>query len=329
MGCLLSATCSWASVLTLEFVDINGDQVEVAKAELLLVAWGNAERLELATSANGLDVVLEPDWLRSRWPRFDDQFGVYLYIQAPPLAAIRSHQFRWPGSGVADDKDTTLIAFPGDQSVAVRESTDASLTLTLRPRVERRVRLVDPDGTPLVGGKIDVSMFWSMSNHCGYLSGADPLGSFSPDADGLIEVPDGDFEYVLSLSGRRWRNHMFANGRVRMPLRTYLTKPTTDVVIRELRSRPLEMAVSRDGEPVRGIRLMADLANCCGACAGPYATTDEKGRLQLPAFHPELHRSVWLEDELGERWSMTPASWPAGVLEVDLSSAGAPDRTDN
>lgn len=325
LGWLLSATCSWASVLSLDFIDTDGREVEVAGAELLLVAWGETKRLDLATlatSGSGLNVDLEPDWLRSRWSRFDDQHGVFLYLQAPPLAPIRSYRFVWPGAG-EDVEDTTQITFPGNQAVTVARGANASLTLTFRPRVGRRVRIVDPGGTPLTGGQIDVSMFWSQFNHCGYLAGADPLGSYSPDAEGLIEVPDGDFEYVLALSGERWRNHMFADGRVRMPLRTYLTEQTTDIVVRELVSRPLEMAVRRDIEPVQGIRLVAYLANCCGSCHGTLATTDETGRLHLPAFRPERYWSVWLESESGESWDTAPASWPTDVVEVDLSSRAA------
>ena len=43
---------------------------------------------------------LDSDWLRSPWPEiFDYQEGVYLYLQAPPLTSVLSHQFKWLGSG--------------------------------------------------------------------------------------------------------------------------------------------------------------------------------------------------------------------------------------
>ena len=68
-----------ATTLDLSFVGPDARPVHVAKAELLLVAWGATQRIELETSADALSLVLEPDWLRSRWDRFDDQECVYFH----------------------------------------------------------------------------------------------------------------------------------------------------------------------------------------------------------------------------------------------------------
>ena len=316
----LCATSSWATTLTLDFVDMHGQRAEVAKAELLLVAWGETGRLELGTAGSRLTLVLEPGWLRSRWPRFDDQLGVYLHLQAPPLAAIRSNRFRWP----VDEDAGATIHFPGNRGVAVTGGEDARVRLTFRPTVPRRVRIVDPHGMPAAGGRVDVAMFWSESNHCGHLAGADPLGSFTPDADGWIEVPDGDFEHVLSLVGARWRNHVFANAHAigsRLIIR--LGEPATEVVVRELAARRVDMLVRRDAEPAAGVMLRGYLADCCGACAGTLSTANERGRIRLDAFRSERYSSVWLEDDDGDRWSTAPALWSSDLVEVDLLSRAA------
>lgn len=127
----LCAKPAWATTLALTFVDTDGRPKQVAKAELLLVAWGDADRIEFETSAHGLDLALDPEWLRSRWPyRFNGQESAYLYLQVPPLAAIRSHQFQWPGSG--EHTGATTIAFSGGRRVVVDNGTDVVMTLAFR-----------------------------------------------------------------------------------------------------------------------------------------------------------------------------------------------------
>lgn len=323
---MFSASPILATMLELNFVDTDGRPLQVAKAELLLVAWGQTERIELETSTNGLILDLEPDWLRSRWPhqRFDDQDGVYLYLQAPPLAAIRSHQFRWPGAW--GYQGTTTIGFPGGRHVTVEAGTEADMTLAFRPRITRRVRIVDPEGAPIAGVEIGVSMFWSARNHCAFLDGREPLGTHVTDDDGWIEVPDGDFEYALTL-GRGTSDQEFVESRVLgSRLVTYLTEPATEVVVREFPVRPLEMRVRRGGEPAVGIDLTVYYDDCCGACSRRVATTDADGRIRLDWFRPERYYWVWLEDEGGELWRSEVASLPDGIVEVRLPARAASDE---
>ncbi len=311
---LLSAHPAWTKTLTLNFVDTNGRPVEVTKAELLLVAWAETERIELETSANSLQLVLEPDWLRSRWPQFDAQEAVFLYLQAPPLAAIRSHRFRWPvitGYGIP-----TVIDFPGGRQAVVKDE-DASMTLAFRPTGVRRVRIVDPQGMPLRDVAVSVSMFWSTSGRCAVMTGSEYLGRRVTNADGIVEVADGDFEYALSLLGG---HHVFAEGgSIPWRLLTHLTEPTTDIVAREFPIQPLKMRVWRGSEPAVGIYLRGYSALClCGACDGPLATTDEEGGIQLDDFRPEEYRRVWLVDDDMEVWEAPTSALPNTVVEVQL-----------
>lgn len=332
LGSLLSAFPVCATTLELNFVDTDDRPVEVVKAELLLVAWGNTERIELATSGNSLSLSLEPDWLRTRWRGFDEHMGVYLYLQAPPLAAIRSYCFLWPGAkaawtercGRGENSGATVIAFPGGREVLVKEGTMASMTLGFRPRTSRRVRMVDARSEPLPGVAVDVSMFWSDFNHTGFLAGAEPLGDHLTDANGWIEVPDGDFEYVLELDRSR---HVFVEANYpALPWRlvTYLVKPTTEVIIHPFPVRRLEMRVRRGGQPAEGVHLYGHMAECHGAgCWGPLATTDESGHIWLDEFRPESLSSIWLADDDGELWRETPTSLPEGIVEIELLSSAA------
>ena len=321
---LLSAYPAWSATLTLSFVDTDGHRVQVSKAELLLVAWAETERIELETSPGGLTLLLEPDWLRSRWSRFDDQEAVYLYLQSPPLAAIRSHRFRWPvisGYGVP-----TVIAFPGGRQAVVKD-IDVSMTLAFRPAGVRSVRIVDPRGMPLRDVAVGVSMFWSDYNRCVHMTGSEWLGNGVTNAEGLIEVPDGDFEYVLSL-GRF--THEFVEGDRRVPwrLRTHLTEATTEVRAREFAVETLEMRVLRGDEPAASVHLRGYLASCpCGACDGPLGTADETGRIRVDDYRPDQFDRIWLVDDGETVWESRSTWWP-DVLEVRFpaSTGGAQVR---
>lgn len=320
MSAVLFACTVWATTLEISFVDPEGNPVTVSNAELLLFAWGATERIELETSAQGLSLDLDPDWLRSRWPGFDHQMGVYLYLQAPPFVAIRSHPFIWPG--VDQDAAAVTIAFPRSQQAVVAIGTEASMTLAFRTGTVRRVRIVDPQGAPRPGIAIDAFMFWSQSNRCAVLAGGEPLGSYVTDAGGWIEVPDGDFEYALELGRMRQHDHVFvANGRYeRERLVTELTQPETDVVVYEFPIRPLELRVQRGEEPASGVVLHGYLANCpCGACSGPMATTDEAGIIRMEGFRPEEFAWLWLVDGSRELWRTEPASWPSNTVDIRLS----------
>ena len=314
---LLLAQPAWTATLTLHFVDTDGRPVEVTKAELLLVAWAETERIELETSASSLQLVLEPDWLRSRWRGFDEQGAVYLLLQAPPLAAIRSLEFRWPvitGYGIP-----TAIAFPGGRQVVVEDS-DVSLTLAFRPASVRRVRIVDSRGTPLPGTEVGVYRFWSDFNRCAHMTGSEWLGSRVTNAEGLIEVPDGDFEYVLSL-GRY--THEFIDGDDRAPwrVRTNLAEPTNEFHAREFTVDPLEMRVLRGDKPVPGVHLRGLLASCpCGACDGPLGTADATGWIRVDDFRPGLHSRIWLVDGEDTVWDSSRDGWPRDV-EVQIPPA--------
>ncbi|MYK81050.1 MAG: hypothetical protein F4024_00500 [Gammaproteobacteria bacterium] len=301
----------------MNFVDFDGRSVEVTKAELLLVAWGETQRIELETSANSLQLVLEPDWLRSRWQAFDEQEAVFLYLEAPPLAPIRSNRFRWPvvtGYGIP-----TVISFPGGQQVVIKD-LDASMTLAFRPTAVRRVHVVTSRGNPLPEVEVAAYRFWSDYNRCAHLSGGDRLGTFVTDADGLLEVPDGDFEYVLSL-GRF--THEFVDGDRRVPwrLRTHLREATTEVRAREFAVEPLEMRVVRGDKPAPGVHLLGHLASChCGACHGPLGTADETGWIRVDDYRPGLYNRIWLVDEGETVWDSNRDPWPES-LEVRISPA--------
>ena len=322
----------WATSLNLEFVDADGSPLQISKAELLLVAWNIEEaRVQLEPSASGLTLHLERDWLRSRWPLrspspparnpFDHHRGVYLYLEAPsPLASIQSYPFEWPGGVPGDSADqdaTTTITFPRGQETVVPEGQDVSITLVFRPKAPRRVRFVDPRGNPWFDFKVRASMFWSAANHCAIVTGSESLGRHVTDADGWVELPDGEVEYALDIARgpRRFHGPLIQDSRPPWRLVSRL-QGTRELVVRELAVEPLEVRVRRGGEPAVGLHLRGRSAVCvCGACDGPLGTTDERGRVRRDDFRPEAVEEIWLVDGDTEVWR----SWAGGgVIEIDL-----------
>ncbi len=323
-----AAPAAWATTLTLDFVDQEGSPVQVAKAELLLVAWGNTERIELDTAAHGtrLRLELEANWLSSRWGRLRDQFGVHIYLQAPPLAAIRSERFLWPTEG---DSGPSTIIFPNGQRIVVPSGADATMSLRFRQPTVRRVRIVAPDGQPIPGLAFEASMFWSQSNHCGVLAGAEPLGTHTTDAGGWLQLPDGDFEYALEFAARAKYDYMFPDYRG-IPWRkvTHLQHPATEIVAYRYKERALEVRVRRGDQGVPGVTLLTQLIHCCGACSGPLGQSDATGRIEVQDFQPEIYSHVWLLEGDVERWRATVESLPAGIVEVQLPAPAAAAPTD-
>ncbi len=331
LGLTLGAHPVGATSLHLQFVDTDGSPVQVSKAELLLVAWGmREERVELEPSVSGLTLHMEGEWLRSRWPlsspslparnRFDDHMGVYLYLEAPLLAPIQSHRFESPGrpDDATDKARTTTITFPRGQEAVVPEGQDVRMTLVFRPRVPRRVRFVNPGGEPWSGLKVHASMFWSSANHCAVVTGSESLGGHVTDRAGWIELPDGEFEYLLEVASGARRFHGPLADKSPMPWRLVSRlQETHELVVRELAIEPLDMRVRRNGEPAVGLYLGAMLADCfCGACHGPLGTTDERGRISRDDFRPEKMDEIWLVDgDKGEVWRSASRG---GLIEIDL-----------
>lgn len=324
-------TCMWlagkacgpalAAQLTVQVFGPAGEPVPIRYAELLLVAWGDAQRIKLPAVRNVLALDLSPAWLASRWSRMVDMESVSIHIQADGYTAILSEPFAWLGSGTlggAVGVQETTVDFRQGSTLTLHAGESGELLVTLRTAGRRRLRFVDEEGLPAAGMKVKVSMFWSSSNHCGFLGGADPLFQGPTDEDGAAVVADGDFPYAVELEtdGFILRDppDPFFRKRFVAPLSSL---PTTFVVHR-FAKRPLSMRVTRQGRPVVQAILMTVLADCwCAACGGPLGATDQEGRIELQDFYPEQYQEFWLMYEGSQIWRSTSADLPIGEITVD------------
>ena len=337
---VLVGTTLHPTLLELRFVDPNGNDVQLDKAELLLVGWGVTDRIELEPTEKGLQVNLDPEWLRPRMEShesykrdwFESLESAYLYIQANPFASIQTLPFRWLGDS-RGFSGPVKISFPGGEEAIVEKGTVGSATITLREKVQRRIRIVDPNGKPMQGVGLHANVNWSTRNHCGALVKLDSLGQFTTDDQGIVELPDGDFEYALELRGGG------IPGVFQNPSHTYFPDRTitrldlveTEMVVRLYSKRDrLELVFRRDGMPAKNANLLGYSSYCaCGACWGSAGKKIGEGRFELADYYPETYEYIFLvEGEVKEPiwektiWKVDGTSlMESELIEVDLPSA--------
>jgi hypothetical protein len=113
----------------------------------------------------------------TRWPEYLKQFRT-VYLSAPLAAENRG-----------EDWKTALKRFGhlvGDRLVLPRPS-------------QHTIRFLYPDGKPLAGTGVSVSLYGSDANHCGVVLGI-ALGEFVTNADGEIRVIATNSPLVFELS---------------------------------------------------------------------------------------------------------------------------------
>jgi hypothetical protein len=182
--------------------------------------------------------------------------------------------------------------------------------LVLPKPTRRTIRLLFPDGKPLVNGRINVSLYGSNQNHCGLLGSID-LGNFVTDARGEIAVLATQSSLAIGHSYFEERNsgpagiqfverpYRMAGTEERMTLRERWALPQYDYQLTVRTS---------SGKPIAGAHLTAcDLHEGCGDGCGPLTrkATDSSGALRfreadLRQFHP-----ITVVNQAGEERPLT------------------------
>jgi hypothetical protein len=170
----------------------------------------------------------------------------------------------------------------------------------------RSLLLLDDDGRPVSGAEVTSYMYWSSSNHCARLSGARLLGTAVSDADGVVEVPDGDFEYAFEIAASDMGLVLSDPELPEYPERlvTTLRGEETVVNLHRRKSVTLTMRVLKSGVPVAGQMLYGCMADCpggvCASCCGPLSASGPYGIITIPGFYPESYKSIYITDDSGE-----------------------------
>ncbi|HTC21146.1 MAG TPA: hypothetical protein VK859_09880 [bacterium] len=193
------------TLLHLDFQDELGQPVSVTQATLVLVARsGNyIDKLPLKILNDGLDLPLDPSWLKANWPgvesHFDDMDRAYIFLKAPGYAPICSNPIHWIGTESDGLGKDVVISFPRGKTLVITRGEAVSFPVSLRKAIDRFLKLSDGKGNPLVGVHVKSYVYWSQSDH-GNLDGSDFLSSGISDATGRIPVTDGDFIYAFQVT---------------------------------------------------------------------------------------------------------------------------------
>ena len=93
-------------------------------------------------------------------------------------------------------------------------------------------------------------MFWTRRNHCGVFEGQALLESAAPDRDGRVAIPDGDFEYGVSIFGAA--GFVFDQEPVFYEQIVKPDGPVTKVLVHRLDRRTVTVEVSNGNQPIAG-----------------------------------------------------------------------------
>lgn len=288
-----------ASDLVVRCTDADGAPVRPDKAELLTSGWGYADSIGLQMSGDAVRVPLDEDRLNSLAGQDMAQVDeLFLYIEAPGYAPVRSAAFGPPGTW-AGTPGKAEVSFPGGVGEALTRDGNTEVTVVLRRPVKRSLLLLDENGT-VQGVKVSTYMYWSSSNHCARLTGARLLDTSVSGGDGTVEVPDGDFEYAFEIAaddmGLVLRDPELPEYPERLVTR--LKEEKTVVKLHRRKSVKLTMRVMKNGVPAAGETLYGCMADCpdgvCASCCGPLSPIGQDGIIIIPRFYPEAYTSIYI-----------------------------------
>jgi len=305
--------------------------VLLKKAQLLLAWWGDTEAVALTHRYEGSDLIITVPLDREVWTSLKavqpPDFG-YVYLQFDDFVPVRSERFYWLGGTAPapspvnwETVGAVRFAFRGGVSTEIRSGEQRELTLTVRRPVAKQLRFVDDFGRTFTDMTVEGGMFWSAANHCGFPAGLKPLfDSIRPNADGIVTVPDGEFEYGFRISGARHVSVVEPssndNGSFFI---TYIDAPELVVRLHRHVRMALSVRVTRAGRPVGGVTVGAAVP-ACGNGTGPLGRTDDSGVLRVPDFYPEEFEAICIGGADGQPiWAIPPPD--SGEITVDLPAS--------
>ena len=169
-------------------------------------------------------------------------------------------------------------------------------------------------------------MFWSRQNHCGFASGIDPLTKGFTDKNGVIQLPDGEFEYLLRFPELRDAEIVgnSSQDNLQNQIIRVLKDPIVPIVIRRWQPVTIGLRFTVDGRPMAGQQLAGFLRGCpCGACSGTVGETDADGTVKLELYR-ERYESLTIYGPGGEiYWQIDPLMFRSSQL-VDVKLRTSP-----
>src|SRR5689334_24043491 len=97
-------------------------------------------------------------------------------------------------------------------------------------------------------------MFWTRRNHCGVFEGQALRESEAPDRDGRLAIPDGDFDYGVSIFGAA--GFVFDQESVFYQRIVKLDGPITTVPVHRLDRRTVTVEITDGSRPIAGAQIV-------------------------------------------------------------------------
>jgi len=182
--------------------------------------------------------------------------------------------------------------------------------LLLGAPIRRTIRLLYPDGRPLVSAQVPVCLYGSSENHCGVAVGIS-LGVFTTDVDGEIAVKASSSPFALGIqyfeagSGGPVGKAFFAKQDV-------ITDCEPVITVKRLWTLPqhgyLVRLTTSKNEPIAHAHLTACLNfDGCGAGCGPIpaAESDTSGTIRFRSEDLRMMRSIAVVSAEGKERNLT------------------------
>lgn len=304
---------------------VGAPPARVISGEVWVIAncWGTYPGVLVGTIRDGQIYAREG----IQYPRYWDQafdYRVLVAVSNEP-ASTSAATFEGDAYGFANERPAYLHPFPDiylspplarqrlgkNWRDALEKMGQATGDVLVLPAPLRRtIRFNYPDGRPLAGVQVYISLYGSNENHCGVPVGIQ-LGGFKTDSDGEISftatssavaISKGYFE---TKSGGpagtmfTWQSYLIVDGGQHAFVKQLWELPEYEYTLSLLAS---------DNRPIAHVRLTGcDNFDGCGTGCGPVRApeSDERGVLRFRGSDLREQRSLTLVNAAGQERALT------------------------
>jgi hypothetical protein len=196
--------------------------------------------------------------------------------------------------------------------------------LVLPAPTRRTIRLLYPDGRPLAGARVPVSLYGSSQNHCGVAVGI-KLGDFATNTRGEVAVVAPNSSLALSIGYFEAEAHGPA-GEAFSPRQDVIVSGEPMTTVKKLWSLPQRDYVLRlrtaSNQPIVHAHLTAcmNFDGCGGGC-GPIGApeSDTSGMIRFREEDLRVMRSLTVVSEEGKERNLTDSEMRELLLAYELN----------
>ncbi len=311
--------------------------VVAGEAWLIANRWGAYPSVLVATIRNGILEAREPLQFPEYWDQaFDYKLLLAVADQptAPPASLVEDFGYGTEQALEYLKHFPNIYLSPPLAAGKLGKDWPAALEqighpngvdLILPAPIRRTIRLLDPDGKPLAGVEVPISLYGSSENHCGVAVGIE-LGVFTTSAEGEVAVVAPNASLALSIgyfaekadgpAGKAFSASpdVIVGGEPMITLKRLWTLPEHDYVIR------LQTA---ENQPIAHAHLTACMnSEGCGAGCGPIHApeSDPAGTIRFRAEDLREMGRITVVSAEGKERKLTDAEMREllSVYQLDL-----------